>query len=309
MTCDESVGRCFGTIGVALREPRLVFRVCRSNSIEVYSTGGGRWCRELEGYAREYAARLAEEAGPVAVELRRCYPWGAGLGARSSLAAGIAAAVSQLYDTGYTLEELYLKARRLRASGLGFHAFTRGGLIVEAGFEPGLDVHAVPPLLYRAEPRVYVAVVTPLAPLGHVRRLKESVEPRGYPRAPADLSARLARLAFTGFLANLAAGRLAEAFRALEEMNRVAGEYWARLGQGDVYCCRESIEAARLLRESGAVAVMQSSWGPSVWGVFLDAGGARRAAVLARERLEPRIGELLAWAAGLDTRGALLKPV
>ncbi len=303
-TCNESIGRCFGTVGVAVREPRLVVRACRAPRLDVY--GRGRWCEELEGYAREYAARLLELVGGdgLSVELVRCYPWGAGLGARANLALTLASAVSSLYETGYTLEELYLAARKPRGSGLGFHAFTRGGLIIEAGFRPGLEPYEVPPLLYHATPRVYVAVVTPLSPLGAVRRLKESVEEKGYPRAPEGLSARLARLLLTGFLGNLAAGDHAAAWRALGEMNRVAGEYWARLGQGSVYCCPETEEAARHLLSHGALAVMQSSWGPSIWGVYLDAGAARRAAARAVEELAQRIGPLLAWATTIDEHGA-----
>lgn len=240
----------------------------------------------------------------LAAELRRCYPWGAGLGARTALALSLAAAALRLSAEPRSLEDLALLLGRGWVSGLGFHSFTRGGLIVDAGFRPERPGGRVPPLVARLEPPIHIAVVTPLDPLGAVRRLKESVEARGYPRAPEGLSARLARLAFTGFLCNAAAGDYAEAFRALEEMNRVAAEYWRGLGQSGVYCCREAEEAAEHLRRYGAVAVLQSSWGPSVWGVYLRAEDARLAAREAAAKLGYR---LLSWYTRIDATGARLR--
>ena len=307
-TCDESVSRCFGTIGVAIEKPRMVLRVCTSPRPDAYTVGGGRWCEELVPQARLYAEKVGEELGvSLSVELRRCYPWGAGLGARSNLALGIAAAALMLAEGGYDerrLGDLALMLGRGWVSGLGFHSFTKGGLVVDAGFEPGRPGSRIPPLVYRAEPDLDIVVVLPLDPIGEVRRLKEQVEAREPPRAPSELSARLARLAFTGFLCNLAAGHLREAFRALGEMNRVAGEYWAGLGQRGVYCCREAEEAVKLLSSLGAYAVIQSSWGPSVWAVFPREEDARTAAAEAGRRLSWR---LEAWYTRIDTRGARLR--
>ena len=307
-TCDETVSRCFGTIGVAVEKPRMVVRVCSSPRPDAYTVHGGRWCEELVPQARLYAEKVEEEVGvSLSVELRRCYPWGAGLGARTNLALGIAAAALLLAEGGYDesrLGDLALAMGRSGVSGLGFHSFTKGGLLVDAGFEPGRPGSRVPPLLYRAEPEVHIVVVLPLDPIGAVRRVKEEAESREPPRAPEELSARLARLAFTGFLCNLAAGHLREAFRALGEMNRVAGEYWARLGQRGVYCCREAEEAVELLSSTGAYAVLQSSWGPAVWAVYGREEDARAAVAEARRRLPWR---LEAWYTRIDARGARLR--
>ncbi len=303
-TCDEAVSRCFGTIGLAVEAPRLVVRVCTGPRLDAYSLGG-RWCEELAPIAKRYLGVLEEELGVrLVAELRRCYPWGAGLGARTALALSLAAAALRLTGEPRSLEDLALLLGRGWVSGLGYHAFTRGGLVVDAGFRPGRLGGRVPPLVARLEPPIHVAIITPLDPLGAVRRLKEAVESRSYPRAPEELSARLARLAFTGFLCNAVAGDYAEAFRALEGMNRLAAEYWRGLGQSGTYCCREAEEAAEHLRRYGAAAVLQSSWGPSVWGVYLRAEDARLAAREAARRLGFR---LLAWATRVDTSGARLR--
>ncbi len=310
LTCNEEVSRCYGTIGVAVSKPRLVVRVCLAPQVDAYSVGGNRWCRELEVYARLYAKKVSELVGhSFTVELIRCYPWGAGLGARTPLALAVAEAARRLVASEYSLEELALMLGRGWVSGLGYHAFTKGGLIVDAGFEPGYIGAQIPPLLHRSVPQIGLVVVLPLAPLGAVRKLKEnaeSLERLLSARAEPGFSSRLARLAFTGFLGNLVAGRLRRAFAALEEMNRTAGEYWRRQGQAGIYCCPEVEEVMRELRSLGAWAVIQSSWGPSLWGVYPDIVEARRAAASV-SRLEPRIGELLVWATSIDPRGAIVE--
>ncbi|AEM37899.1 hypothetical protein Pyrfu_0027 [Pyrolobus fumarii 1A] len=310
-TCDESVHRCFGTVGVALSNPRLVVKICKSNDIRVHSVNGDRWCRELENIARGYAQRVYEITGVrVTVELRKCYPWGAGLGARTALALAVADAALRLGSEGVTLEDVALELGRGWVSALGFYTYTRGGLVVDAGFEPDLIGAAIPPLVARYEPPIEIVVVLPLRPLGVVRRLKEQeedVDKLAKPDAPPELSAKLARLLLTGFMGNLAAGRLDRAFRALSEMNREAGRYWAGKGQGGTYCCRETEEAIRFLERMGAVGVFQSSWGPAAWGVFTDAALARRAARKAI-MLSERIGEVSVWHAHVDTQGAIVKP-
>ncbi len=310
LTCDERVSRCYGTIGVAVSKPRLVVRICLSPRLDVHSATGDRWCRELETFARMYASRVSELIGQgLSVELIRCYPWGAGLGARTPLALSIAEAARRLVAPEYSLEELALMLGRGWVSGLGYHAFTRGGLIVDAGFEPGSPGSSIPPLVYRGEPSVGIVIALPLLPLGAVRRLKEEAEKLDKMlsvRAPPEVSGMLTRLAFTGFLGNLVAGRLREAFLALEEMNRAAGEYWRAHGQQGVYCCPEAEELVRAMRSLGAWGVLQSSWGPSVWGVYPSMADARRAAARIAE-LSARIGELLVWATGIDASGARIE--
>jgi len=295
------LGRLFGTLGLALREPRLRVRVWRSPG-EPAARG------PESGAALEFARLYSRLAGcSLGVEVLEAIPRGVGLGGTTPLALSIAVAAFSLCGWRASLEEAALAAGRARVSGLGFHTFRVGGLIFDGGFRPGR--RRVPPLVFRADVPDSVAVVVAL-PEGlveRVKRFKEREEEllREPPRMDEWMAERASRIVLMGVLANAAAGEWREALHWLARFNRELGEYWARW-QGGAYCCGEVEAIIDGLEAAGAWGAGQSSWGPTVYAFT----GAREAAGLAREAerlLERHAGGGRVWVTRASNVGARVR--
>ncbi|GBF09814.1 conserved hypothetical protein, partial [Aeropyrum pernix] len=87
------------------------------------------------------------------------------------------------------------------------------------------------------------------------------------------------------------------------EFNRRLGEYWAG-EQGGIYCCSEVEEIVRAMVDAGAWSGLQSSWGPTVYGLT----PARRAASVleAARRAVEMVGGGKVWVTSVDNVGAVI---
>lgn len=293
------VGRLYGTLGFALQEPRLVVRVSLADSFE--ASGPRR--EESIRYAR--AACEAAGCRGLRVVVEREIPAHVGLGSTTPLALSIALAASVLTGSRVDLEGYALSVGRSSVSGLGFHAFTRGGFIVDGGYPAGGRGSEVPPLIFRAHvpPRVAVVVVLPTALTGRVAEVKarEDEVLESMPPMDEGFAARNARLVLMGVLPAMARGRYEEAARLLHKLNSGLGDYWASR-QGGRYCCSEVEGLINALLEAGAWCACQSSWGPTVYSL-VDYKASGKLASRA-ERYLDEIGGGKVWVTRVDNRGA-----
>ncbi|MCE9560717.1 MAG: hypothetical protein K8U57_01555 [Planctomycetes bacterium] len=158
--------------------------------------------------------------------------------------------------------------RRGERSAIGVHGFDRGGLIVDAGKEPGEEVS--PLLAHVRLPHEWrVVVFSPPASAewhGHRERAAFATASGGDPDA-------LRRLAETAIVPTARAGDLNAFGDAIYEFNRRAGEPFA-VTQGGAYASGAITELIAELRQSGIRGVGQSSWGPTVFAIVSDSDTA-----------------------------------
>ncbi|MEB3861742.1 MAG: GHMP kinase [Desulfurococcales archaeon] len=295
------LGRMYGTIGFTLEEPRTVVEVHTGKGVD----------GAPEPYYREWAERavkVLEDAGcgRVGVTIRSVIPRNVGLGATTSLVLSIIAGGLRLCNRRARLEDLAARAGRGLVSALGVYSFIHGGFIVDGGFRPGSG--RVPPLIFRATvPSRYVMVVAlPEAPVEGILRIKEREDEvlESMPRMPEELAMKASRIALMGIIANAAEGDWVEAGRWVTRFNRLLGEYWADR-QGGVYCCREAEEVVGKMLGMGALLAGQSSWGPTVYGLFPET--LAPAVVEEVRSLLDGLGGGMVWATRVDNRGAVLE--
>lgn len=309
-------GRLYGTLGVAITEPRLEVEIEESDDYAVELSGEAASLLDSYVYKVERYVSTAERFLRTAADLAGCRglrlkvervipPW-VGLGGLTPLALAIASAASRLCNP-IDIRDAAIAMGRSTISGLGFYSFTNGGLIFDGGFVAGED--HIPPLVFRAEVPLDVVAVVYASPLGLASRVaglkeREREVLRRMPRMDPGFADRVSRMLLMGVLANAADGRWREAFRWLGEFNRALGEYWAEK-QGSIYCCVEVEKAIAAMIEAGAWGAGQSSWGPTVYA-FTEPSIAEevlRAAV----RLLRSNGPLLAGIARVDNRGAVIR--
>ncbi len=296
------LGRLYGTIGFTLEEPRSIVRV-RSGDGGVDAPNGyyERWA----GRAVEVLAGL--DCG-VDVVVERVIPRNVGLGATTPLVLSILAGGVRVCGLKASLGELAVASGRGLVSGLGFYSFTHGGFIVDGGFVPGR--RRVPPLVFRAEvPRSYTMLVAlPERPVGGILRLKEREDEvlARMPQMPEELASRASRIALMGIIANVADGDWEAAGKWITRFNRLLGDYWAER-QGGVYCCREAEVVIEEMLSSGALLAGQSSWGPTVYGLYRE-GDAGEAIQRIGKILE-EVGGGKVWESKVDNLGAVIEVV
>lgn len=302
------LGRLYGTVGMALEEPRLEV------SVEAVDAGVEvRGSPRREAYV-EFASTLLSQArsegcsiGGLRIEVEREIPAHVGLGSTTAIALALGSAVYTLCGLEpLDLERIAVSTGRSLVSALGLYTFKHGGLVVDGGFRPG--VKKPPPLLFRVHVPKSVAVVValPRRPIGEVLRIK-AVEDKILAEMPSmdeDMAMWASRLVLMGIMASAAEGDWEAAARHLYTLNRRLGEYWASK-QGGVYCCREAEVLIVEMLSAGAWGAMQSSWGPTVYGLVER---ARVREVMERVKgVLDSMGGGEAWATFVDNRGAVIE--
>ncbi len=296
-------GRLYGTLGFTLEDPNLTLEAALGAGGPGGCLGCPRDAVELyESYAEEYGCR------PL-IRVAREIPRHVGLGSTTPLYISIALVFDRLCGSGRGSPLEYARETgRGRISGLGVYSYIHGGMLFDAGFEPGSD--EIPPLLFHAIPPAWirVLVVLPSRPIGEILELKEREDEilASMPRMDSRVADKASRLLLMGVLGNAAAGKWVEALHYTGVFNRLLGEYWASR-QGSIYCCSEVEELVETLEGLGAIGVAQSSWGPTVYA-FFDSRRADLALVerRVRERLEG-LGGGRVWLTRVAEKGARVR--
>lgn len=278
---EGGLGRRFGSLGLTLDGLGTALTLIRSEA--------ARGTPEpTDGRARGYLDRLCgvlDLENRFSLCLGRTIPSHSGLGSGTQLALAVGAALSAM--TGRTLPPRRVASLLDRGarSGIGVGAFEQGGVILDGG-KGALD--EPPPVISRmALPEAWRMVLVFDDANRGLSGTAETVAFRDLPPFPADKAAYLCRLALMVGLPALAEGDAMRFGAAVTELQSVVGDHFAP-AQGGRFSSPDVAEVLRWLPSVGATGVGQSSWGPTGFAIFGDAGSAERAAEDARARWRTR---------------------
>jgi beta-ribofuranosylaminobenzene 5'-phosphate synthase len=261
------LGRKFGSIGVALEEPRLVVEAIPADRL---TTEGPESERVLEFAKRFYARYTVREAlsssGPSAhLRVIETIPPHVGLGSGTQLALAVGTALSRLHGVEVDIFELARVMGRGRRSSIGFGAFQQGGFVVDGGHPVGSDTLS-PVIIRRRLPADWrFVVVAPEVEPG----LSGEEEDQAFvemPRPPAEHAGQIARLLVMKMLPALEESDIVPFGEALTEIQRLVGDSFAPM-QGGRYANIVSAQIIAYMLERGALGAGQSSWGPTVYAL------------------------------------------
>ena len=269
-----SLGRIFGSIGVAINEPRIVLEAEPANRISVSGDESGR----AEALAHRFLRRYNLREG-VHISIKEVIPTHVGLGSGTQLALSVAAALARLFSIEAGVRELAAVMGRGGRSGIGVGAFERGGFIMDAGRRTRATDSAsgpdlIPPVIVRHPfPEEWTFVVA----IPHVGRgLSGKAEDRAFRRITARHAggaSRLSRIVLTQMLPALLERDPILFGRSLTSVQRIVGG-WFRAVQGGTFATPQGAAVARMMARAGALGIGQSSWGPAVYGMVADQGQA-----------------------------------
>jgi beta-ribofuranosylaminobenzene 5'-phosphate synthase len=275
------LGRCFGSLGMAIERPLVRLRAMRAESVqaaEVTGTGAERVERALA------ALRDAFGVGqPIQVHIEETIPAHAGLGSGTQLALAAARAACMLSGVEVPVPQLARCLERGARSGIGSGVFELGGFVVDGG-RGTLD--RAPPVISRLPfPEDWRVLLLFDPALTGLHGERETAAFRDLPRFPERRAEQLARSVLMRLLPALAEHDIREFGAALTELQQAIGDHFAP-AQGGRFASARVESALRRLAARGVVAHGQSSWGPTGFAIVDSPQAADEALESLRDRPE-----------------------
>jgi beta-RFAP synthase len=250
-----SLGRHFGSIGIALNEinTRLTLAKADQRSINGPSSERADRCLTQLCQALNVSDRLN-------ISIEAAIPEHVGLGSGTQMALAIGSALNAFYGLGLTVRDIASVMDRGLRSGIGIGVFEHGGLVVDGGrgektVTPPVLVHLDMPADWR-----FILVFDRRGQGLHGDQEIAAFE--ALPAFPQSESERLCYLIMMQALPAVAENDLSQFGEVISQLQAAVGKHFAP-AQGGVYASKEVGGAMAWLTAQGAVAVGQTSWGPT----------------------------------------------
>jgi beta-RFAP synthase len=249
-----ALGRRFGSIGLAVDQPRTALTLIRAAE----DLASGFESRRALALLRRFSSG---SDGGYAVDVGEAIPAHAGLGSGTQLALAIGAAVARMEGRTLSAADLAALGERGARSGIGIAAFTSGGFIVDGG--KGADERP-PPITLRADfPKNWrVLLILDTSHTG-VSGEAEATAFADLPDFPQSAAAHICHLVLMKLVPGLKDGDIQAFGSALTEIQEIVGRHFAAKQGGSMWTSEKVGALASLLRERGATGIGQSSWGPT----------------------------------------------
>ncbi|MGR8942161.1 MAG: beta-ribofuranosylaminobenzene 5'-phosphate synthase family protein [Gammaproteobacteria bacterium] len=271
-----ALGRHFGSIGVALNEHATRLSVAGASRRIISGPSAARAEKCLTTLCGAFNVPDTLE-----INIDSAIPEHVGLGSGTQMSLAIGAALNAFYDLGLEVRDIAKVMVRGLRSGIGIGVFEQGGLVVDGG----RGEHTVtPPLLVRmAIPGAWRFILVFDKRGQGLHGVQEIQAFRELPPFPRREAEQLCYLLLMQALPAIAENDIVRFGEVITRLQRSVGEHFAAV-QGGVYTSPEVATAMQWLAEQGAVAIGQTSWGPT--GFCMVNGGDRAQALveLARQK-------------------------
>ena len=293
---SDDVGRCFGSLGVALDRPSttVVIEECPDTAV----TGSDP--ERIRACLRRFCDHFRVDPR-VSIDVRESIPQHVGLGSGTQLALAIGLGLARVCGIDADVWDVATAMGRGRRSGVGTAAFQAGGFIVDAGHRKGrAGREAAPTVVWRRDfPADWrFIVVVPDADGGISGRSEEGVF--GALTPSVRISEEVCRITQLSLMPALVEHDIEEFGRALTAVDRKTGAYFSEV-QGGVYVGAETNAAIEALLRAGACGAGQSSWGPAVYGLVHERDVGRVEAAVSEALAQSGLGAQVFVSLGRNT--------
>ena len=250
-----SLDRHFGSIGIALNEhaTRLSLTSGEKRVITGPSAERADKCLTLMCQALNVSDKLT-------VNIETAIPEHIGLGSGTQMSLAIGSALNAYYGLGLGVRDIAALMDRGLRSGIGIGIFERGGLVVDGGrgektITPPVIVHLDIPTSWR-----FILVLDKRGQGLHGQQEIEAF--KVLPPFPRHEVERLCYLLMMKGLPAVAENNIVDFGNVISQLQGSVGEHFAA-AQGGVFTSPEVAVAMKWLAQQGAVAIGQTSWGPT----------------------------------------------
>jgi beta-RFAP synthase len=250
-----SLGRQFGSIGIALNEINTRLTLAKANQRSITGPSADRADRCLTQLCEAMSV-----SDHVEINIKSAIPEHVGLGSGTQMALAIGSALNAFYGLGLSVREIASVMDRGLRSGIGIGVFEHGGLVVDGGrgektITPPVLVHLDVPADWR-----FILVFDRRG-----QGLHGEQEIAAFETLPAFSQQEAERLCYRIMMQALPAvaeNDLVQFGAVISQLQAAVGKYFAP-AQGGVYASKEVAKAMVWLARQGAVAIGQTSWGPT----------------------------------------------
>lgn len=250
-----SLGRHFGSIGVALNEISTRLSVTSAAQLTITGPAAQR--------AEKCMAQLCEAlhvCNKVNITIETAIPEHVGLGSGTQMSLAIGAALNEFYGLGLSVREIAAVTDRGLRSGIGIGVFEQGGLVVDGGRG---EKTITPPVLAHMDVPDEWRFILVLDERGQGLHGQQEIQAfKELPTFPQQEAARLCYLLLMQGLPAVAENDIAKFGDVISQLQRSVGEHFSS-AQGGVFTSPEVATAMQWLERQGAVAIGQTSWGPT----------------------------------------------
>lgn len=282
---DGSLGRRFGSIGLALDAPATCLTLRRAPITTVVGDDAER--------AGTYLARLVEALRlPAGHELviTQAVPAHAGLGSGTQLALSVGTAARRLHGLGADAHADAALLDRGRRSGVGIGLFQYGGLVVDGG--KGVRTQSPPVVAHVPVPEAWRVLLLLDRSMEGLSGQREVAAFASLPPMAPSASAEICRLVLMQALPAIVEADLGPFGSAITRIQEIAGDYFAPAQNGRFVSRRVAATLSALQRD-GATGVGQSSWGPTGFAFVRDAAEADRLVSRLRDYPEAKMLDIM----------------
>lgn len=250
-----SLGRHFGSIGVALNEISTQLCISKAERLQVNGPSSVR--------AKKCTERLCAAlnvSDQVRIDIESAIPEHVGLGSGTQMSLAIGSALNGFYDLGLTIRDIAQLTDRGMRSGIGIGVFEQGGLVVDGGRG---EKTITPPVVSHMDIPENWRFILVFDRRG--QGLHGDQEIKAFKELPVFSHQEAARLCYLLMMQGLPA--VAEENIKLfgdviTQLQQSVGEHFASV-QGGIFTSSEVSEVMQWLEQQGAVAIGQTSWGPT----------------------------------------------
>jgi beta-ribofuranosylaminobenzene 5'-phosphate synthase len=250
-----SLNRHFGSIGVALNEINTRITFSRSSQRNIIGPSADRADKCLTMMCR--ALNVSDK---LSIDIETAIPEHIGLGSGTQMSLAIGTALNAIYKLGLSVREIAALMDRGLRSGIGIGIFEQGGLVVDGGRGENT---IIPPVLVHFDIPSDWRFILVLDSRGQGLHGQQEIEAfKELPPFPQQEAARLCYLLLMKGLPALAENDLVNFGDVISELQKSVGYHFSS-AQGGLFTSPEVAEAMHWLECQNAVAIGQTSWGPT----------------------------------------------
>jgi len=250
-----SLGRHFGSIGVALNEISTRLSVSKASQLQVNGPSSARAIK-----CTKILSEVLNVSDQIQIDIETAIPEHVGLGSGTQMSLAIGSALNSYYDLGLTIRDIAQLTDRGMRSGIGIGVFEQGGLVVDGG--RGEETITPPVISHMDIPESWRFILV-LDQRGQGLHGEQEIEAfKELPVFPHQEAARLCYLLLMQGLPAVAEQNISLFGDVITQLQHSVGEHFSSV-QGGVFTSPEVAESMDWLQQQGAVAIGQTSWGPT----------------------------------------------
>lgn len=276
---NGSIGRLFGSLGLALDAPTTHLTISKSKKMLVV----GKSCDYVAKIVEKIKKQLQMDVN-FSIDIHENIPEHAGLGSGTQMALAVSAGINALCDLNLSTSQLASLTNRGNRSGVGIGTFEYGGLVLDGGrkIQPESIIRnndsqrsnfpeinsKVPPIIARHDfPKEWpILLITDNGDQG----VFGDAELQAFETlAPADFATAqaLSHCVLMQALPAIIERDYAQFSEAIHALQLATGHYFSN-AQGGHYKSSKVAEVLSYLNTQGVICAGQSSWGPTGFAIF-----------------------------------------